>query len=164
MFEGCPPGSHLVVPLVVAAVNRWVVTSHVLTLCTFYIQRNSSTPLQREPACSSLAPAPPSTCTNTKFPQLLGPSPLNLPNVHFSRNATCVWPDSSLYGLSGGAADGIQAVCEFVLLVVQEPSRVDQTPHLDPPVALGLQMFCHVVHVQQDSCTPRAFNETDEFG
>lgn len=40
------------------------VVTHFLMWGRLYIQRNSSTPLPREPACSSLAPVLPSTCTN----------------------------------------------------------------------------------------------------
>ena len=64
-----------------------------------------------------------------------------------------VLPDASLYGLGGSTADGVQAVCEFVLFVVQEPSGVSQTSDLHPSVALRLQLLCDVVHVQEDTCT-----------
>lgn len=45
-------------------------------------------------------------------------------------------PDSSLYGLSGGTADCVQAGGKFVLLVVQEPARVSQASDLHSHVAL----------------------------
>lgn len=85
-------------------------------------------------------------------PHLL--SPFISPSVHLPPSIAL--PDASLYGLTGGTADGIQAVCEFVLFVVQEPPGVRQAPDLHPCVALWLQLLGNVVHVQQGACTARA--------
>uniref|UniRef100_A0A480IKB3 Palmitoleoyl-protein carboxylesterase NOTUM n=1 Tax=Sus scrofa TaxID=9823 RepID=A0A480IKB3_PIG len=57
-------------------------------------------------------------------------------------------PDAPADGLRGRAGDGVDAVGAAVLLVVQEPARVGQAPHLDGGVAQLLQLLGHAVHVQ----------------
>lgn len=71
---------------------------------------------------------------------------------YHSLSIVVILPDASLYGFSGSTADCIQAVCEFVLFVIQEPSRISQAPDLHPCISLGLQLLCNLVHIQQDTC------------
>lgn len=142
--------------------------THFLMWGRLYIQRNSSTPLQHEPVCSFLASVRPSTCSTTKYhcftksALLKNLTPYIHPSIHPSItqpfSPVSVLPDSSLYGLSWCTTDGIQAVGEFVLFVVQEPSGVSQAPDLHSSVALWLQLLCYMVHVHQHACTTRTGN------
>lgn len=128
-----------------------------LMLGRLYIQRNSSTPLPHEPVCSFPEPVPPSTCTNTKCHH-------NSVSCSSDKShKSVVLPDASLYGLSWCTADGVQTICEFVLFVIQKPSRVGQAPDLNPCVALWLQLLCDAVHIQQDSCTARTVERMREI-
>jgi len=130
-------------------------STHFLRWGRRYIQRNTSTPLPDGPVCSSLAPNRPRTCKVAPlYTTCINLSTCTYPPPPPSPSPS-VLPDASLYGLGGGTADGVQAVCELVLFVVQEPAGVGQAPDLHPPVALRVQLLCDVVHVHQDTRTAR---------